>query len=158
MDRFYTDYFNRLQRMHADLRDALEGLPPSALDWVPASGANSLVALAIHTAGAERYLIGDCVAGQPSGRDREAEFRASGLPVEALLEKLDASLTAVGQVLERLSLDDLETLRPWPRENSQVTVGWLLAHLLSHTAIHVGHAQVTRQWWEQSVLQSSSSV
>lgn len=152
MDRFYTDYLNRLQHMHTELRSALEGLPQSALDWIPAPGANSLAALAVHIAGAERYLISDCVAGEPTGRDRDAEFRASGLPVEALLEKLDASLATVGQVLERLSLDDLNAARPWPRENSQVTVGWLLAHLLSHTAIHVGHAQVTRQWWEQSVL------
>jgi uncharacterized damage-inducible protein DinB len=120
------------------------------LDWVPAEGVNSLAILAVHTAGAERYLIGDCVAGEPTGRDREAEFRAGSLSAEDLLEKLDASLSYASQVLERLTLDDLEAPRLWSRDNIQVTVGWLLAHLLSHTAIHAGHAQVTRQWWENS--------
>jgi hypothetical protein len=150
MDRFFIDYLNRLQQMHNELRATLEGLSQVALDWTPAEGANSLAIIAFHTAGAERYLIGDCVAGEPSGRDREAEFRTGGLNAGALQARLDASLSYAGQVLERLTLNDLETLRPWPRDNSQVTVGWLLAHLLSHTAIHAGHAQVTRQWWEQS--------
>jgi uncharacterized damage-inducible protein DinB len=150
MDRFFIDYLNRLQQMHNELRATLEGLSQVALDWTPAEGANSLAVIVFHTAGAERYLIGDCVAGEPSGRDREAEFRTGGLNADALQARLDASLSYAGQVLERLTLNDLETLRPWPRDNSQVTVGWLLAHLLSHTAIHAGHAQVTRQWWEQS--------
>jgi hypothetical protein len=149
MERFFADYLNKLQGMHAELRSALEGC--RHLPWTgPAGGANSLAVIAFHAAGAERFLIGDCVAGEPSGRDREAEFRLSGLTVKALLDRLDNSLSYVGQVLDRLTLDELEALRPWPRDNSQVTVGWILAHLLSHTAIHAGHAQVTRQWWEQS--------
>jgi uncharacterized damage-inducible protein DinB len=152
MHPFYADYLNRLQLMHSELRTALEGLPLTALDWKPAAEANSIAVLAVHVAGAERYLIGDCVAGEPSGRDREAEFRASSLPAEDLQRRLDASLSYISQVLGRLTLEDLETLRLWSRENRQVTVGWLLAHLLAHTAIHAGHAQVTRQIWEQSAL------
>jgi hypothetical protein len=97
------------------------------------------------------YDIVYCVAGEPSGRDREAEFRAADLPGEALKQRLDESLAYIAQVLEGLSLEDLAALRPWKRENRQVTVGWLLSHLLAHTAIHAGHAQVTRQWWDRSV-------
>ena len=149
MQAFFTDYLNRLHLMHNELRSALAGLPQSALDWTPAEGANSLAAIAVHTAGAERYWIGDCVAGEPSGRDRESEFRAGGLSEEILQDRLDASLTYVQQVLERLSLDDLNDWRTL-RDGSHKTVGWILAHVLSHTALHAGHAQVTRQWWEQS--------
>lgn len=148
MQPYFADYLDRLSFMHAELLAALEDLPQAALDWVPAPGANSLAALVVHTAGAEHYLIGDCVAGEPSDRDRDAEFRAAGLSAEALRQRLDDSLAYIRQVLKRLTLDDLAALRPWPRLNAQVTVGWLLAHLLAHTAIHAGHAQVTRQWWQ----------
>ena len=149
MERFYADYLNKLQAMHAELGLALEGLPQSALDWVPAEGANSLAVIAVHTAGSERFWIGDCVAGEPSGRDRDAEFRTGGLAAKVLQARLDTSLSFVGQVLERLEPDDLLAMRTL-RDGSQATVGWILAHVLSHTAIHVGHAQVTRQWWEKS--------
>jgi uncharacterized damage-inducible protein DinB len=149
MQPFFADYLNRLGLMHTELGAALEGLPQAALDWVPAEGANSLAAIAVHTAGAERYWIGDCIAGEPSGRDREAEFRAGGLPAETLVERLDASLSFVSRVLDGLSLEDLHDLRTL-RDGSLKTVGWVLAHVLAHTAIHAGHAQATRQWWEKS--------
>jgi ankyrin repeat protein len=28
-------------------------------------------------------------------------------------------------------------------------VAWCLAHALEHTALHLGHMQITRQLWEQ---------
>jgi uncharacterized damage-inducible protein DinB len=148
MQDYFGDYINRLQLMHNELRSALSGLPLPALDWIPGEAANSLAAIAVHTAGAERYWIGDLIAGEPSGRDREAEFRTFGLSAEALQERLDASLAYVQQVLEGLALDDLNDWRTL-RDGSHKTVGWILAHVLSHTALHAGHAQVTRQWWEQ---------
>ena len=35
---------------------------------------NSMNVLVVHLIGAERYWIGDVIAGEPSGRDRESEF------------------------------------------------------------------------------------
>jgi uncharacterized damage-inducible protein DinB len=149
METFFADYLNRLEAMHAELQTALAGLPQAALDWTPADGVNSLAVLASHIVGAERFLIGDCIAVEPTGRDREAEFRSTGLTADDLLAKLDDSLAYTRRVLDKLALEDLEGERFW-RDNRRVTVGWLLAHLLSHTATHAGHAQVTRQWWEQT--------
>jgi uncharacterized damage-inducible protein DinB len=149
MEAFFDDYLKRLQLMHSELNATLASLPQPALDWTPTEDANSLAAIAVHAAGAERYWVGDLVAGEPSGRDRESEFRTFGLSAEALQERLDASLTYVQQVLEGLTLDDLNDWRTL-RDGSHKTVGWILAHVLSHTALHAGHAQVTRQWWEQS--------
>jgi uncharacterized damage-inducible protein DinB len=149
MERFYTDYLDRLQDLHAQLLRTLEGLPQAALDWSPAEGANSLAIIVYHTAGSERFWIGDNLAGEPSGRDRDAEFRLSGLAASELQARLDACLSYVQQVLGRLSLDDLATLRTLS-DGRQITVAWILAHVLAHTAIHAGHAQVTRQWWEWS--------
>jgi hypothetical protein len=66
-----------------------------------------------------------------------------------LTKRLDDSLDYVHRVLENLTLPDLETSRVSSRNGREVTVAWALAHALKHTALHVGHIQITRQLWEQ---------
>ena len=148
MQPYYTDYFNNLLELHNDLRSALAELPQEALDWSPQGGMNSLAVLVVHLTGAQRYWLGDVLAGEPSARNREAEFTVSGISLEALLQRLAESEYYSHQVLERLSLSDLEQTRISPRNNRQVSVGWALAHVLKHTALHLGHAQITRQLWD----------
>jgi uncharacterized damage-inducible protein DinB len=143
------DYFERLQALHAEVHRAIAGLPPAALDWVPGPHVNSLVVLAVHLSGAERYWIGDVVGQDPSGRDRAAEFRARGWDTAALETRLAETLDHSRRVLEGLEFSDLEALRTSPRDGRQFTVAWCLAHALEHTALHLGQMQITRQWWEQ---------
>ena len=61
------------------------------------------------------------------------------LDVEALQSRLNDSLTCVKQVFEHLKLDDKDVTRTL-RDGSLVTVSWILAHVLSHTAIQAGQA------------------
>lgn len=110
---------------------------------------NSICVLIVHVTGAERYWIGDVVARDLSGRDREAEFREQGLDAATLKELLNDTLAYSRGVLEGLTLQDLETPRISPRDGHKFTVAWSLAHALEHTALHIGHIQVTRQLWEQ---------
>lgn len=42
-------------------------------------------------------------------------------------------------------LDELHT-----DDGQKFSVSWSLLHVLDHTAIHLGHIQLTRQLWEQS--------
>lgn len=147
MHSFFADYLKNLKELHNDIRNALEGLPPEALDWKPAPEANSLGVLVVHTVGAERFLIGDFVAGEPSGRDREAEFRVQGLDVETLKQKLDDSFTYISTALEKKTLDDLTTQLDF--RGNQSSVAWVLEHALKHTAAHLGHIQLTRQLWDE---------
>lgn len=102
-----------------------------------------------HIAGTERYWLGDVVAGAPSGRDREAEYRVRNIKVCELEAHLQESLAYVGDVLANLGLGDLGTARISPRNDQEVTVAWALNHALKHTAIHLGHIQITRQLWEE---------
>ncbi len=149
MDLFFAGYLNRLESLHKDIRDSLAGLSQAALDWSPGEGMNSLGVLAVHVSGSERFWIGDVIAAEPSGRDREAEFRSNGLAAESLLNRLDTSLAYVHQVLERLQLNDLERICFNSRDGQEHRLGWALAHVLAHTGLHAGHAQLTRQLWEQ---------
>ncbi len=149
MESLFKDYCNLLYKNHEDALLAIEGLPQAALDWMPGPDINSFCVLIVHLIGAERYWIGDVVGEQPSGRVREEEFRAQGLDSEALKKRLTNSLEFAREILETLSLQDLESQRISSRDGRKVTVGWALAHALEHTALHVGHMQILRQWWDQ---------
>jgi len=149
MGAFFTDYLDRLESLHNDLKGALTEMPNDGLDWVPGVGMNSLCVLAVHVAGAERYWIGDVVAGEPSGRDREAEFLSKDMAAATLADRLDGSLAYTRGVVQRLKLSDLDKIRFSPQHGREYAVGWVLAHVLAHAALHAGHAQVTRQLWEQ---------
>ncbi len=149
MQSFYTAYLDNLNELHTDFIQTIRDLPQEALDWSPFSGGNSCNVIITHIAGAEKYWLGDVVAGAPSGRDREAEFRVRNLKVAELEAQLQGSLAYAGDVLENLGLGDLETTRRSPRNDQEVTVAWALNHALKHTAIHLGHLQITRQLWEE---------
>jgi uncharacterized damage-inducible protein DinB len=149
MLRAFADYLERLQTLHTQMQRAIEGLSQDALDWSPGPDMNSIAVLAAHTASAQRYWIGDVAAQDASDRDRDAEFRTQGVDAASLLARLDAALAHSRSVLEKLTLSDLEATRISPRDGKEYSVAWALAHALQHTAIHVGHAQMTRQLWEQ---------
>ena len=149
MQLFYTDYLDNLNELHTDILRTINDLPQEALDWSPFPGGNSCSVIISHIAGAEKYWLGDVVAGAPSGRDREAEFRVRNLIVSELEARLQESLTYAEDVLEEIGLGDLETTRISPRNDQEVTVAWALIHALKHTAIHLGHVQITRQLWEE---------
>lgn len=156
MLRFFEDYLERLEALHRDLEQAIAGLSVEALDWVPRPDMNSLCVLIVHLTGAERYWIGDMAGQIPSGRDRAAEFKVSGLDETTLEQRLQDSLMFARGVLETLTLDDLAAERPSPNpafkpstERGTVTAGWALLHALEHTALHTGHAQIARQLWDQ---------
>jgi uncharacterized damage-inducible protein DinB len=145
MQQFYLDYLERLHRLHEDAKATFPGLDPAALERTPGTDMNSLSVLAVHISGAERFWIGNVAMNDSSDRNREREFQSAGLSSEELADRLDASLSYIRQALEHLTLQDLEQPRTAP-DSRMVTVGWCLAHTLSHTATHVGQMQLTRQF------------
>ena len=149
MEQFLTDYLERLQSLHEDMKATIKELPQAALDWVPGPGMNSLCVLIVHTVGAERYWIGDVACQEPSDRNRETEFEVRDLAADQLADRLDQGLVYVRKAAENLQLANLQEIRISPRDNREFTAGWALAHALEHTALHLGHAQLTRQLWMQ---------
>lgn len=146
MQAFFEDYMQNLKELHNDILAALKDLPSAALDWSPAVDMNSISVLVVHTVGAQRFLIGEVVGGEPANRDREAEFRVHELDVDNLMHRLDESFEYIGSVLGKLSEDVL--LSPRNLRGRERTVAWVLDHALKHTALHLGQIQITRQIWE----------
>lgn len=150
MDPFFKDYYDRLSELHHDLAAAIEGLPVEALDWTPGPDTNSLAVLLAHTAGSERYWIGEVAGEDPANRLRAQEFETHGRTAEELAELLERALAHSRMVLSSLSLDNLAEAHVAALQGRSVTVAWALLHALEHTAVHLGHAQVSRQVWEQT--------
>jgi len=146
MQPFFEAYLLNLRELHNDILNALKELPSAALDWSPAAEVNSIEALVVHTVGAQRFLIGEVVGGNPANRDREAEFKAHGLETETLTQLLNKSYEFIQNILESLTMDDLDASRDF--RGRQTTVAWVLSHALKHTATHMGHIQLMRQVWE----------
>lgn len=149
MHSFFEDYISNLLELHNDIRNAIQGLSQAALDWIPNPEMNSINVLVVHLVGAERYWLGDVLLGELSGRDREAEFRTSGLTEKELVQRLAEIEIYVKIALDGLTLEDLNRKRISPRNRRQVTIGYLLPYVLKHTALHLGHIQITRQLWKQ---------
>ena len=146
MQTYFKDYLLNLQELHNDILNTIKDLPPAALDWSPAPDVNSINVLVVHTAGAQRFLIGEIVAGEPPTRDRDAEFKVHGLDADMLAQRLNESFEYIRSVLDGLTMDDLTAPRDF--RGRDTTAAWILGHTLKHTATHMGHIQLMRQIWE----------
>ncbi len=149
MHTYFAEYLQMLQSQHDELKRTFENASAAALDWAPAPTANSLAALVTHVAGAQSFLLGDLLGGRTSQRDRDSEFATRKVDGAALTMRLDAAMADAATAIEPLTLDDLAQERYSPRHQRNFTVAWLLHHALEHAAQHVGHAQLTRQLWDQ---------
>jgi uncharacterized damage-inducible protein DinB len=141
-------------QMIADLRGQVRGLiadlPVEALNWRPIEAVeghatNSLAALAAHVAGAEHYWIGEVVGGRPPIRDRDAEFAteaASAADLVRVLDKVGVETKAVFLTLTAAQLGSERQAR-----GRTVQVRWCILHVIDHTALHLGHMQLTYQLW-----------
>lgn len=145
MEPIFKSYFEELEALHGDCKEQISGLTQEELDWSPGEDMNSLAILAAHIAGAERYWISDIVMGEASGRVREDEFATEGSDENALFNHLDAALESTRDAFGTLTLDQLTETRKTPRGDREYTVAWSVAHVLDHTALHLGHMQITRQ-------------
>ena len=153
MHPIFQDYLDRLNDLHQEILSLIEGLSPEALDWTPlketSGDMNSINVLVTHLCGAERYWIGDIALGEDSQRMRDREFVVRELTAEILAEKIHAATAYARYAFEQLDIENLREIKTNLRNGREVSAGWALFHALEHTAIHLGHIQITRQLWEE---------
>jgi uncharacterized damage-inducible protein DinB len=149
MEQFYADIYNRFSELHKEVKQAVEGLDSEALDWIPAGNTNSINVLVTHLTESEKYWAADIASGQTSERVRAEEFEAVELNLAQLTAMLDEALDTLKEAFDRLSLDDLHTVRHAVKQDMHITTGWAILYALEHTAQHVGHIQLTVQLWEE---------
>ena len=145
------NYSSRIDDLRRQVRDLIGDLPPDALNWRPTDepgdhASNSLAVLAAHVAGAEHFWIGEVVGGLPPTRDRDGEFETQARKATELVDLLDQVGAETRKVFASLTLSDLEGVRR-VRDRS-VPVRWGIVHIIDHTALHLGHMQLTVQLWK----------
>jgi len=148
-DHFIASYMERLENLHKNIGEAIEGLPLEAMDWEPGPEMNSVAVLIAHTAGSLRYWIGDVALGEPSGRVRESEFQTRGVSSQDMQLRLDAVLAYARTSLPRLRLEDLEKEAHLTKDGETIPCAWALLHALEHGYLHLGHIQLTSQLWKE---------
>jgi len=145
-----THYLQLLDDLHRQVKALVADLPAEALNWQPIEGAgadttNSLAVLATHVAGAEHFWIAEIIGQRPATRDRDAEFCTVATDAAELVRRLDAVAAETAEMLASLSEADLNGVRV--ARGHEVTVRWGILHVIDHTALHLGHMQITYQLW-----------
>jgi Protein of unknown function (DUF664) len=140
-----------LERLSHDMLAQLDGILERDLNRTLAlPETNSLYALATHTLGAGEYWTLVMAGGRDIPRDRPAEFRATGAYAD-LVARCERWLADLRDVLDQLPAAELDRVvdiaevhrRPWMGD--PFTVRDCLLHALEHTALHLGHIQLTAQ-------------
>jgi uncharacterized damage-inducible protein DinB len=138
----------RIADLHGQIEALLADLPVDALNWRPFAGqniteVNSLAVLALHVCGAEHFWIGEVIGGLPRTRDRQAELSTQVSSPDEVYDVLRRTLKQTREILGSLAPADLDrTLRVDGRE---VPLRWAILHVIDHTALHLGHMQMTYQ-------------
>ena len=152
MDVIFASALDRLEALHEDFLDCLDGLTTEQLDWSPGADMNSLCVLAVHVTAAERFWIGIGI-DDVTERDRPSEFTASGWALDELKARFAANIAFYrkafsAQDSDRL-LETVDISHFMERPSEIVTRGYALIRGLDHTAEHLGHAGMTRQLLER---------
>jgi uncharacterized damage-inducible protein DinB len=145
-----ASYLQMIEDLRGQVRDLIAGLPAEALNWRPLDAAddhatNSLAVLAAHIAGAEHFWIGEVLGGMPPTRHRDAEFATQVTSAAELVDRLDQVGLETRQVLSAVSETDLDGTRE--ARSRVIPVRWCILHVIDHTALHLGHMQLTYQLW-----------
>lgn len=148
MEPIFAAVLSRLEEMHQQYFDYMDGLSTAELDWSPGREMNSLCVLAVHVTAAERFWIGLGI-DEISKRDRPAEFLASGYELEALKARFRANIAFYREAFARQDggrlAEMVDVSQYMARPSQLVTRGYALLRGLDHTAEHLGHAGMTRQ-------------
>jgi len=148
MDPIFAAVISRLEAMHQEYFDYMDGLSTEELDWSPGPEMNSLCVLAVHVTAAERFWIGIGI-DDVSERNRPAEFLAAGYELETLKAGFAANIAFYKEAFKALDASRLaevvDVSHFMARPSQRVTRGYALLRGLDHTAEHLGHAGITRQ-------------
>lgn len=114
------------------------------LNWrPPAPETNSIYVIAVHALGHLRQGIVGVLGDGSQERDRDAEFRAVATPENVPIPGWETTRQEMADVLRRLEPDVLDCVYS-PLHRGPMTGMALMLLMTRHTALHEGHAELTR--------------
>lgn len=147
--------YKQLETLVRQYRAAIDGIPDDDLNaWKPAAEQhgggpmNTLSAMSVHVVAAARWRIEQQLFNVEYLRDRESEFSATASRAE-LDEQFETLLRNFRERID--SGQDVDIFSP-PTSIREDHPTWSrydwLESAITHTALHLGHAQIHRQLWE----------
>ena len=128
-------YFQRLEILRS-----VAGLTAADVHWKPHPEANSLIGIVSHLAWVERFWFQQIVAGgQPADRGPAFDVDPAATP-EAVTARYLAALARSNEIWEATELD-----QTFDSDEGEVSLRWIVNHMIEETARHAGHADITRQ-------------
>lgn len=143
-------YAETLDHLAKRIAGTMEGLSDEQVNWEPPlHDANSMFVIATHALECARSWVLHIVAERPAGRDRPAEFAASGSAED--IERLANEVAhEVREALAEVSPERLDHHSIPPQEifganpTHQITGRYALMHMVEHMGLHLGHLEITR--------------
>ena len=106
---------------------------------------NSAGNLCLHLTGNLNSYIGKELGGTDYIRNRELEFSSKDIPRQELIIKIENTIEIINQVLDNLDESMLENEFPILVFDHKTSTSYLLIHLTTHLAYHVGQINYHRR-------------
>lgn len=141
-------YLVMIEGLLDQVTNLVKGLSVEAMNWRPIEGSedhetNSLAVLAVHIAGADKLFGVQVAGGKPIERDRNAEFATIATSADELVSLLQDTKQQIREALTPLTNEDLD--RDVELGEHKFSARWAILHVIDHTALHLGHMQLTYQ-------------
>ena len=120
--------------------------PDDASVWKAPEGiSNSAGNLALHMAGNLRHFIGGVLGGSGYVRDRDAEFKSTGLSREELRAVVASAIDEVTQAFDKITDEQLSREFPLPIAERKLRASDFITHLAVHLSYHLGQLDYHRR-------------
>ena len=106
---------------------------------------NSAGNLCLHLVGNLNAYIGKELSGTDYKRNRELEFSSKDISKQELINKIENTIAIVNQTLDKLDENMLQNEFPILVFDHKTTTAYLLVHLTTHLAYHVGQINYLRR-------------
>ncbi len=128
------------------LKTELELYQQEANIWkVDKNIANTAGNLCLHLVGNLNAYIGTTLGNTGYARDREAEFALKNIPRTELIQKIEATIKMVQQILPDLDEKTLSAEYPLLVLKEKTTTEYFLVHLAVHLGYHLGQVNYHRR-------------
>jgi hypothetical protein len=141
---------------HRNMTEIIADLPDEALVWQPAHDMGTLSGIICHTMYIEvvaiRIAAGEDVSYNAAEDDAEADNSTwrTAEHREALIARIAEGDAIMKRILPIMTVAGMEKRFHAFSEDSTPSGGYLIAIAATHTTMHWGHMQMTRQLWQQA--------
>ncbi|MEV4257944.1 DinB family protein [Spirillospora sp. NPDC049652] len=109
----------------------------------------SVAALVSHLRWVEHWWFEHVLLGEPerapwTDEDPDAEFYVDEIPLARLLDEYSAQCARTDEIVASLPLDHVAVHAP-QEPVGHATAAWMLGHMATETARHVGHIDIMRE-------------